>query len=306
MIEYKKVQSNEENLTKEIQDLNWIESFAYNILKKNPNIEPEVNGLPYAKFSEYSGIKQGGYLGKFFYIARYVDEVQKAKYMATGDIEESSPIYNITHSTKKYDQKPWDVKWEKIPQYTKTLILRHRNSLINNTDGFTFRKQKRNEDPTDYNNLFLKTIGEHYNKQAKGGKIKFMRSVAIQGTRTPIVQAQSNAKTYLQGYIMNILALDGSDDDVKKYYQSAVDKNMGLLSGPSGTAHRVNNLVKETYQGDYNLDIKIKTAALCLAALGVPYNCHSFYEIVTVILPKDDYFHDIEKFREKVLGYTRA
>jgi len=296
MAEYKKVQQNEVTLTSKIQSLNWIDSFANEILTKKPEIKKSVDKLKIAQFSGYSGIKQSGYLGKFFYIARYVDEVEKDNYMVINPDQKKSPIAKIKEQNYVFDKKPWNVDWEKIPMYTKDHIRLHYTELGKN-DNIQFKKQDYGTQTSDdYNKYILDTIGEKYDRKDKMQKLAFMQSAATVGTGTPIVQAQNNAKTYIQGYIMNILELDSSNENVEKYYKEAVENGMGLLSGPSGTAHRVSNLVREIYGKGYDIKTKIKTAALCLAALGSPYNCHSFYEIVTVILPEDTKYHKIDNF----------
>lgn len=308
MSDYKEVQSNEKELTAAIQGLNWVDSFAAEILRRKPDIKRDVDGLNRYKFAAYSGINQPGFLGKFFYIARYVDEIAKATYEAISDGQESSPIKKKNIDGMRYDKKPWTVPWSEIPQYTKDHIFINRqafctnyNNVINTPKLAIAKPDDGRETPLEYKARVLNDIGKAFDMLSGdvNKKMSFMRAAATAGTGTTIVQAQEGGKTYIQGYTMNILELDSPQEGVQNYYATAVDNNMGLLSGPSGTSHRVSNLVKEVF-GEYSLTIKIKTAALCLAALGVPYNCHSFYEIVTVVLPGDTQYHTVGEFRKQI------
>jgi len=355
-IEFILPQANEIELIREIQGMTWLESFASEILTLKSDIKEKVDALPIARFNNYSGLRQSGYLGKFFYIARYVDEIEKDEYMERY-IDNDSPMYTINTVNEQredrgetkieFDRKPWTVGWSEIPQYTKDYVFKHRIEIGRGLSVNLNRPQDFGlESPQEYKTEILNLIGDVYDdfkdiyqrwhaedyrrvvekvteslkeklrrdpndeeleqKVEESIKRIFLGTAAAVGTSSSIVQYQDNGKIYIQGYLMNILDLNSPHEVVKRYYQTAVDeKDMGLLSGPSGTSHRIVNLVRELeeiFRGYPNLNLlRLKTTALCLAALGVPYNCHSFYEIVTVTFPDIPELHDIETFKSDLL-----
>ena len=285
----KQVSQNEINLTNNLQKQTWVESFALEIINNKVGLEKYVENLPIEDFKDYSGIiDYSNYLGKFFYIARYVDSHKE---------EYKTPILNNSPLNKaegvEFDRKPWDLEWDDIPHLIKSHIFNHRVEIVRTLNKTFYPTINLNKKATQSD--FEKDMKNIYNKLSKQNKLLLFKTNAMMGTSSPIVQSQIDNKLYIQGYLMNsLLFTEGGED----YYKTAIDNKLALLSGPSGTAHRIANLVnelKEKLIGD-DETLMLKTVALCLASLGYPYYCHSFYEIITVVMPDSKELHSIEKF----------
>lgn len=299
--------SAEKELTADLQQQAWLNSFANKLLADNliQDINDELKANKAdgktVDFSKYSGVQpqeKNNYLGKFFVIARYVDEVKKGEYM-TGikDSDPNSPLA-LKDKTQPFDTKPWDPRlvFKDLPDYIKNHIFQYRMDILKEQQKvpFPFPSFSRNDSEAD----FFATLESYFNKLDQNDRAKLLGASALQGTSSPIIQNQVGNRLYIQGYLMNIV-------NTTEYSTLALNNGYGLLSGPSGTAFRVKKYVQENSQklnlGKWNEKLQLQTASLCLAALGYPYNCHSYYEIMTVVFPnKFELPMTIEEFRNKL------
>ncbi|MCX4028215.1 hypothetical protein H0A36_20570 [Endozoicomonas sp. SM1973] len=297
--------SNEKKTTQELQENTYLNSFAWKFISDAENKGIKIkkiidNKIKEGGFKDFSGIDEPNNLLKnFFYIARYAD-INKNDFTQKEKISKNSPLYYKELKKATYDEKPWNLDWRQIPDYIKKHIYINREKIFTRPFNSEFKINSVNFN-SDENN-FIHDTGKIYDRlesstdpKKDGTRFKFISKCAkcnrLQSN--PIIQYQDDNHPYMEGYLMNVL--DNKDTHAKKYYKTAYDSKLGLLSGPSGTSHRVKNLITSLYKNhDQNLDLII--TSICLACLGIPYNCHSFYEIVTVIMPDNKDFHNIDKF----------
>jgi len=279
LLTFKSPGSDEITLTQALQLSASVTSFANKIIQDNPAIDKTVkemalDGNLKRNFAYYSGLQEpNDYLGSFFKIARYIDQQSKKQHYQDLYYPAGSPL---APPKPTYDVKPWGLYWQQLPSYLTTAIATHWNVAMQRYTHKHVTRQRPSEE----------TMAAFYDRLSTSDKLAFLKDVSIVScARNPIIQAQNNNAPFIQGYIMNALALNGEPgQDAYDYYQTALAQRLGVLSGPSGTAHRVNNLLREMYQDyDSNPAYPYQATALCLAALGVPYNNHSYYEIATVI-----------------------
>ncbi|OJJ21071.1 hypothetical protein BKI52_10900 [marine bacterium AO1-C] len=279
LLTFKAPGSDESTLTQALQLSAAVTSFANKIIQDNSAIDKTVKEMALEgnlkrNFAYYSGLNEpNDYLGSFFKIARYVDQQSKKQHYQDLHYPAGSPL---APPKPTYDMKPWDLYWQQLPVYLTAAIATNWNAAMQRYTGKHVTRQRPSEE----------VMEAFYDGLQTSDKLNFLKDVSIVScARNPIIQAQNNNAPFIQGYIMNVLNLNGqAGQQAYDYYHTALSNRMGLLSGPSGTAHRINNLLREMYADyDSNPAYAYKAVALCLAALGVPYNNHSYYEIATVI-----------------------
>lgn len=264
-----------------------------------------------AAFESYSGFRQGGFLGYFFKLARFVDS---RNFKFDEDTSIRSRLSGESDGLV-YDKKPWDCKWVEIPYYTRDFLFDRRSEISQvftklkaetpETGGGDTAREKLAKYTFQFGsstkNDFLEGVGKAFDKMEPEVRRLFLGIAAVAGTSYPINQVQSDNRSYIQGYIMNVLTPERGGK-VQEYYEaSTMDGRAGCLSGPSGTSRRFHNLVKLLYANDDEFT-KLYVAALCVAALDVPYNNHSLYEIMTIVMPDSPRLFVADNFKEAALA----
>ncbi|OJJ21200.1 hypothetical protein BKI52_11580 [marine bacterium AO1-C] len=303
---YLKPQPNEQLLTQSLHNNHTVSTFAINLLAQKPKLKKIVDKHlgnktePLEDFIDYSGM-QNTELGKsFYYLANYVS-LNQAWYGQIYPDQYQSPLAQKAQG-KVFALRPWLLPWQLLPIYIKDYVFHYRGTLREHYPfPFKFITEVLIDDSHEYKQQLLEKIGQWYDGLDITEKQQFIYTTAIAGT-AHVSPGKYQLHAFRQEYLMNVLQLNSSDPDVRKYYQQALKQQLGLLSGPSEVAHKIVNLVREVYPDDFELEdyFKYMITALCLASLGYPYNHHSFYEIITVVFPNRPELHSLDNFQENI------
>lgn len=303
-LKFLRPQQNEQALTQYIQENSRVSSFAHQLLLNKPIIKFTVDSTPVRVFKkgveviDYTGLRGSDFGDDFYYIGRYV-EINRLQYASIYLDQQASPIA-LKAQGKTFVKRPWSLSWEEIPSYIKDHIFNHRLLVEENHSSISEYPLSSFRTSHQYKQTILQNVGKWYDDLKVIGKKAFMRAIAMAGTS--YTTRHYSRRPFIQGYLTNALQLASSDAEVHQYYQRALTHKMGLLSGPSEVAHGVVNLVREIYTDDFVIEeyFRYMTVALCLGALGYPYNHHSFYEIVTVVFPDYPELHILDNFQRKL------